>query len=126
MMPTLATIALAGSAIGVVAIGLLTVVFLLDPVKGLVRTTHRMADLPKVMANRYTAFTMLACGATAYRNLMVIAFLFAVFAFMGLADAWVYSQGGAPYSKHLIAGIAAALIAGLAIAALIFQPGAAA
>lgn len=125
-MSELGIIALAGSAIGIVATGALAVAFLRDPVKALVRTTHRIADLPKVMANRYTAFTMLACGATAYRDLMVIAFLFAVFAFVGLADAWVYAQGGAPYSKHLIAGVVAAVVAGLAIAALIFQPGASA
>ncbi len=126
MIPPLATFALAGAAIGVIALGVLAVQFLRDPQHGLVRTTHRVADLPRVMANRYTAFTMLACGATAYRDLNVIAFLFAVFAFMGFADAWTYAQAGAPYSKHLIAGAAALFVAGVAIAALIFQPGASA
>ncbi len=124
MIPPLATFALAGSAMGILVTGMLAVMFLRDPVKGMDWTTHRAGDLPKVMANRYTAFTMLACGATAYRDLTVIAFLFAVFAFMSLADTWIYGQQGLPYAKHLMAGVAAAVVSVVAIAALVFQPGA--
>ena len=97
---------------------MLAVLFLRDPVKGLAQTTHRLADLPKVMADRYVAFTALAAGATLYRDLKVIAFLFAVFAFMAFADAWIYARQGHATSKHLTAGIAAALVCAVALAAL--------
>ncbi len=123
MSSELAIIAVAGAAMGTIAAGVLAFAFLRDPIMGMVQARHQPGSLPKVMANRYTAFTMLACGATTYRDLTVISFLFAVFAFMGFADAWLYAQDGAPYSKHLIAGIAAALVAGVALVA-IFQTGA--
>ncbi|MBI1217686.1 MAG: hypothetical protein GC186_03975 [Rhodobacteraceae bacterium] len=121
---SLATLATALSALGILVTGMLALTFLRDPAKGMAQTTHRLADLPKVMADRYVAFTALAVAATLYRDLKVIAFLFAVFAFMAFADAWIYLQGGHAIVKHLIAGIAAALVCAVALAAL-FQTGAA-
>ena len=52
-----------------------------------------------------------ALGATLYGDLNVIAFLFAAFAFMGFADAFIYARGGHPISKHVTAGIAASIVA---------------
>lgn len=123
-MIRLAPLAIALSAGGILITGMLAAIFLRDPAKGLAQTTHRLADLPKVMADRYVAFTALAVGATLYRDLKVIAFLFAVFAFMAFADAWIYARQGQPTLKHLTAGFAAALVCAVALAAL-FQTGAA-
>lgn len=123
-MPVLGSLAIAGSAGGILVTGLLAAMFLIDPAKGMAWATHRVANLPRVMTDRYVAFTLLAIGATLYRDMNVIAFLFAVFAFIGLADAWIYARDRAPYSKHLMAGVAAALVAAVAVAAMIFQPGA--
>ena len=51
----------------------------------------------------------------------VIAGLFAVFAFMGFADAWIYARDGFPFSKHLGAGLAALAVVAAALAAIIFS-----
>ena len=116
-MSTLATIALIGSGAGVVVTGLLATLFTLNPAKGMVEATHHAEQLPQVMAGRYIALTLLALGATIYANIVVIAFLFAVFAFLGFADAFIYARAGRSMIKHLIAGITAALVAAIALAA---------
>lgn len=122
-MTTLATLALVGSGLGVAVTATLAAVFIRDPIKGMVQTTHHMEQLPQVMTGRYVALTALALGATFYGNMAVIAFLFAVFAFLGFADATIYSRAGRPAFKHLIAGCTALVVTVLAIAA-IYQTGA--
>lgn len=113
---TLAGIAIALSGAGVLVTGALSLLFLRDPIAGLTQTSHRAEKLPEVMTDRYIAMTMLALGATLYADMKVIAVLFASFAFMGFADAWIYARGGFPYAKHVGAGIAASIVV---IAALI-------
>ena len=90
--------------------GLLAVAFIRDPVEGLKQTTHHLAQLPEVMADRYIAMTALAAGATWFGHPGVIAFLFTTFAFMGFADAYIYRRAGQPVMKHLAAGIAALIV----------------
>ena len=108
---SLATLALILSAAGVLATAVLAGVFLYNTEAGLRQTTHRTEDLPKVLTDRYIAMAALALGATIYGDLNVIAFLFAAFAFMGFADALIYARGGHPISKHVTAGVAAAIVA---------------
>ena len=115
-LPTLAVLLSGG---GILVTGLLATAFLRDPIRGMAQTTHRAESLPRVMADRYVAFTALAAGATLYRDLAVIAFLFAVFAFMSYADTAIYARDGHPYVKHLIAGLAATAVTGVALAAIL-------
>jgi hypothetical protein len=120
---TLTTLALVGSALGVAVTATLAAVFIRDPIKGMVQTTHHAEQLPQVMTGRYIALTALALGATLYGNMAVIAFLFAVFAFLGFADATIYARAGRPALKHIIAGCTALAVTAVAIAA-IYQTGA--
>jgi hypothetical protein len=115
---TLTQLAIALSGLGILVTGFLSVIFLRDPIKGLEQTTHRAEELPKVMTNRYIAMTMLALGATLYGDLKVIAVLFASFAYMGFADAWIYIRKGTSYKNHVGAGVAASLVVIVALAAL--------
>lgn len=115
---TLAAVAIALSGVGIVVTGALAFLFLRDPVAGMAQTTHRLEKLPEVMADRYIAFAMLALGTTLYGDLKVIAALFASFAFMGFADAWIYARGGFPVAKHVGAGIAALIVVVVALLAL--------
>lgn len=118
-LPTLAVLLSAG---GILTTGALAFAFLRDPVKGMAQVNHRAENLPQIMAGRYSGFFLLAIGATLYRDLTVIAFLFAVFAFVSFFDTWVYARLNLPYAKHLTAGIAAGLVvvvATIAQAALI-------
>ena len=122
-MTTFATLAVGGSALGVAVTGVLSALFIRDPVKAMVQTTHHPDQLPQVMTGRYIALTALALGATIYGNMAVIAFLFAVFAFLGFADAVIYYRAGRPALKHVIAGGMATTVMAMAIAAL-YQTGA--
>ncbi len=110
------TIALSG--VGILVTGALALAFLRDPVAGLEQTTHRAEKLPEVMADRYVAFTVLALGATIYGDLNVIAVLFATFAFMGFAGAWIYARSNFPIAKHVAAGFAALIVVGVALLAM--------
>ena len=113
----LSTLALIGSGAGVAVTGTLAVLFLRDPVQAMVQTTHHADQLPQVMTGRYIALTLLALGATIHGNMAVIAFLFAVFAFLGFADAWIYARADRPMAKHLTAGITASLVTVVALVA---------
>lgn len=115
---TMATLAVILSVGGVVVTGLLAALFIRDPQRGLVLATHRPEMLPQVMADRYTAMCFLAVGATLYGDLKVIAWLFAAFALMGCADGWIYARAGHPYMKHLLSGVAAAVVVAAALIAL--------
>ena len=116
-MTTLSTLALFGSSAGVAVTGTLAALFIRNPVQGMLQTTHHAEQLPQVMTGRYVALTLLALGATIHGNMAVIAYLFAVFAFLGFADAFIYVRAGRPIAKHLTAGIMAAVVTALAFAA---------
>jgi hypothetical protein len=104
--------------LGVVVTGALALVFLYSPAFGMAQAQHRAEQLPVVMTDRYFAFLALAFGAAFYRDLAVTSFLFAVFAAVSFADALIYRRAGTAYWKHFAAGLAAALVAGVALAAL--------
>ncbi len=99
---------------GVIVTGWLALLFVLDPAQGMRHTTHRLDQLPRVMADRYIAMAFLAVGAAWKGDPAVIAWLFAAFAFMGLADAVIYARAGQPMGRHLAAGLAAAVVAAIA------------
>ncbi len=115
---TLDGAAIALSGVGILVTGALALLFLRDPIDGLVKTNHRLEKLPEVMTDRYIAFTVLAAGATIYGDLNVIAVLFATFAFMAFADAWIYARGGFSFGKHLAAGVAASIVVAVALMAM--------
>ena len=115
---TVATLTLVFAFLGAVFTGSLAFLFLRDPERALVATTHRLEQLPKVMADRYFAFTLLALGAVVYGDFKVIAYLFAVYSFLGFADAWIYSRIGKSYVKHFAAGVLAIIVMITALLAL--------
>ncbi|MFC2967224.1 hypothetical protein [Acidimangrovimonas pyrenivorans] len=124
-MSVLTVATTAGAVGGVLVTGTLAGLFLRDPQRGLELTTHRAEKLPEVMTDRYIAFTVLAVLALIYQDLKVITALYAVFAYVAFHDAVIYARAGHPMFKHLIAGIAAAVVAVIALAAIV-QTGAAA
>ncbi len=115
---TLEGAAIALSGVGIVVTGGFALLFLYDPDLAMKQTTHLSDKLPQVMTGRYAAFALLALGATLYRDLKVIAGLFAVFAFLGFADALIYATGAHPFAKHLAAGVAASIVVAVALLAL--------
>ncbi len=116
-MIALSTLAVIGSGVGVAVTGTLAALFLRNPAHAMVQTTHHADQLPQVMTGRYIALTLLALGATVYGDMAVIAYLFAVFAFLGFADAVIYARAHRPMAKHLIAGVLALIVAAVALAA---------
>jgi len=114
---SLAGIALVLSALGIAATGWLAAIFVANPVTGMARVHHLPEALPRVMTDRYIANLFLAIGATLYRDLAVIAFLFAVFAFMSFADVVIYVRKGTPFLPHLWGGLGSAIVAAVAFAA---------
>lgn len=87
----------------------LATAFWTNPERGLTQTTHRLEQLPRVMADRYTGFAVLALFFTIYGDLNVLAALFAVCAFIGFADGVIYARAGHPHMKHTISGVLSAL-----------------
>lgn len=114
---TLPPVVIGLSAAGAVSTGVLAVGFAVAPRWTMARVSHQLENLPAVMADRYLGFTLLALGAAWYGNMAVIAFLFAVFAVMSLADALIYRRAGKPIASHMTAGVAATTVAGLALLA---------
>lgn len=115
---SLASLTIWLSGAGIMVTGLLAVLFLRDPVKAMVQVTHRPESLPKIMGGRYVGFFLFAVGATLLGDLRVIAWMFAVFAFVSFYDTWIYARDGHPFAKHLQAGIASLIVLAVALAAL--------
>ena len=95
-----------------------------DPQWGMAQATHRPELLPRVMADRYTAFAVLELVFLIYGDLNVLAAFFAVCAFMGLADGAIYARAGHPHIKHTISGVLSAIGFGVALTAIFVQGGA--
>ena len=115
---TLTGITLTLAWLGVFVTTGLGVLFVRNPTRALALTTHRLEDLPKVMADRYFALALLALGAVIHADLKIIAYLFAVFSFLGFADAWIYHRAGKPIAKHFAAGVAGCIVTLCALLAL--------
>ncbi|MGI3184282.1 DUF4267 domain-containing protein [Nioella aestuarii] len=103
--------------ITVLILALLAWAFWTNPERGLEQTTHRPEKLPTVMADRYTAFSVLALVFTIYGDLNVLIALFAVCAFMGFADGLIYARAGHPHMKHTISGVLSTVALGIAVSA---------
>lgn len=115
---SLATLSVLLAGLGGLFTGRFGVLFLLDPERGFAATTHRPEELPKVMADRYFAFALLALGSAVYGDFRVIAYLFAVFALVSFADAWIYARIDRPYVKHFAAGVMSIIVMVVALLAL--------
>ncbi|MFA3917572.1 hypothetical protein [Ruegeria hyattellae] len=113
----MATLALILAGFGGAGLAVISTIFLRDLKLGMERTSHHLEQLPQVMGGRYTGMAALALLAALYGDMAVIAGLFLVYAFLGFYDAWVYRGAQRPFMPHLIAGIAAAVVALLALSA---------
>ena len=113
----LAALALIAAAIGGLVTLWLAVDFARDPAGAMRRATHRPEMLPRVMVGRYAAFTVLAFGAAAYGDLVVVIFLFAVFAGISAYDAALYARAGHPWAPHAAAAAGCLIVIALAAAA---------
>ena len=95
-------------AITVALMAVMALAFLRSPEAGFRLTTHRLEQLPLVMADRYVAFGLLALGMMVWGNLPSIALLFGTGAFMGLADGAIYARAGHSHLKHTVSGLMSA------------------
>jgi type III secretory pathway component EscU len=92
-----------------------------NPARGLVQTTHRLEQLPLVLADRYTAFALLTLAILVFGDLRLMAAFFAVCAFMGFADGLIYARAGHPHMKHTFSGVLSVIALGVTLAALIVE-----
>lgn len=112
------TLALVCGGITVLILAAMAVVMWRNPEEGLRQTTHLREMLPHVLADRYTAFAMLAAGLTVLGDLRALALFFGVCAYMGLTDGWLYVRAGHPHWKHTVSGLLSLVALGVTLAAL--------
>ncbi|QLQ18594.1 MAG: hypothetical protein HZT43_07890 [Exiguobacterium profundum] len=120
------TLALLTTVCGVITLAILAALalaFWTNPARGLVQTTHRVEQLPLVLADRYTAFAALALAVILFGDLRLYATFFAVCAFMGFADGLIYARAGHPHMKHTLSGVLSAVALGVSLAALAVEKG---
>jgi Iap family predicted aminopeptidase len=115
MLAALVTICL---LVTVAILGVLAFAFWSNPARGLLQTTHRVEMLPLVMADRYSAFALLAVAILVFGDLRLTAAFFAVCAFMGFADGLIYARAGHPHMKHTVSGVLSVVALGVTLAAL--------
>lgn len=111
------TIALICGWLATALLAYMAVLFWRDPDNGLKQTTHKVDNLPLVLANRYTAFAILGAAILFSGNLTLLAVFFAVSALMGLADGWNYARSGDPHMKHTASGVLALIALGITLIA---------
>jgi hypothetical protein len=105
----------------ILILSLLALAFWSNPERGLLQTTHRVELLPLVMADRYTAFALIALAILVFGDLRLTAAFFAVCAFMGFADGMIYARAGHPHMKHTFSGVLSVIALGVTLAALIAE-----
>jgi hypothetical protein len=115
---TLATLVTVCAVITFLILSTLAYAFWSNPARGLVQTTHRIEQLPLVMADRYTAFALLTLAIIFFGDLRLMAAFFAVCAFMGFADGRIYARAGYPHMKHTISGVLSVIALSVTLAAL--------
>ena len=101
----------------------LALAFWTNPARGMAQTTHRLEQLPLVMADRYTAFALLAVAVILFGDLRLYAAFFAVCAFMGFADGVIYARAGHPHMKHTFSGVLSVIALGVTLTALAVEKG---
>jgi hypothetical protein len=111
------------AVITVLILAMLAYAFWSNPARGLVQTTHRVELLPLVLADRYTAFALLALAILVLGDLRLMATFFAVCAFMGFADGLIYARAGHPHMKHTLSGVLSVIALGVTLAALFVGKG---
>ena len=104
MLPSLVYIAL---IVTVMITGYYAAIFVRNPELALARATHKVELLPQVMTGRYIVVFLFTLGALLFDDLRVSAYLFAVCAFIGFYDGWLYARRGLPHFKHTITGLLA-------------------
>jgi len=104
MLGTLIDIAL---AITVGITGYYALLFIRDAETGMEKATHDHALLPRVMTGRYVVVFLFALGVMFWGNTAMVAWFFAVCAFIGFYDGWLYHSQGRPHGKHTITGVLA-------------------
>lgn len=118
---TLETLVTICAVITVMILASLAFAFWSNPARGLAHTTHRIEQLPLVLADRYTAFALLAVAILVLGDLPLMAAFFAVCAFMGFADGLIYARAGHPHMKHTISGVLSVIALGVTLAALFVE-----
>lgn len=118
---TLATLVTVCGVMTVLILAALAFAFWSNPARGLVQTTHRVEQLPLVLADRYTALALLAVAILAFGDLRLMAAFFAVCAFMGFADGLIYARAGHSHMKHTLSGVLSVIALGVTLAALIVE-----
>jgi hypothetical protein len=116
---TLAALVALCLGITIAILSLLAFAFWSNPARGLVQTAHRVEMLPLVLADRYTAFALLAVAILLFGDLRLTAAFFAVCAFMGFADGYLYARAGHAHMKHTSSGVLSVIALGVTLAALI-------
>lgn len=114
---TLSLLVTAFLVIGVVLVGYMAFLFWTNPERGLKETTHRLENLPFVLADRYTAFAVLGLGMIAFGDYPIITVYFLSGAIMGLSDGVIYARAGHPHIKHTASGVLSLLAMGLSAVA---------
>jgi uncharacterized MAPEG superfamily protein len=107
-----------GGAITVLLLAAMAAAFRRDPAEGLRPNTHRAELLQQVMADRYTAFAILALVLTLHGDLGVLAAFFAVCAFMGFADGRIYARAGHPHANHMLSAVLSVCALGVTLVAM--------
>jgi hypothetical protein len=120
---TLAMLTLVCGGLTMAILGVMAVAFWVSPQRGLQLTTHRVEQLPRVMAGRYTAFALLALFAIVQGDPALFAAFFAVCAFMGLVDGLIYARAGLPHMKHTLSGGLSVVAFAIAMANLLVGKG---
>jgi hypothetical protein len=102
-------------AITVAITGYIAFRFVRDAEEGMVWATHHHALLPRVMTGRYVMLFLFTLGVMIYGDINMIAWLFAVCAFVGFYDGWLYRANGLPHGKHTFTGVLALGALGLTL-----------
>ncbi len=94
-----------------VLVTFLAFLFWRSPEKGMAFATHRDAQLPQVMVNRYVIIALFMGGALYTADPGIIAFAFFATGIGPAHDAWIYYRAGQPFQKHLPPAILSAVVA---------------
>ncbi|HMO09353.1 MAG TPA: hypothetical protein PKD10_17165 [Paracoccaceae bacterium] len=91
--------------------------FALDPGRGMAAASHRPAQLPLVMSDRYIGTAFLLLGVILWGDWWLLAWFTGVVGVAGLGDVLIYRRAGLPAGPHMIAAALYLTAAGLALSA---------
>lgn len=96
-------------------LALLGIVFAIAPARGLAMTQHKAEKLPTIMAGRYFFMVFVAVGIGLSGTLQQIAYVFMGLAGVAFFDAATYARANTPVMPHIMAGVAALIVAFIAL-----------